>query len=308
MTTGAPVVAGKLRRERVSKGVSVAGRSLGQAAEAPDGTSNVGRSPTSTGARSDGMQRRTNDLLWAGDRLVRAYANRGLRPVEVDILIRYRMDLCGRVLELGCGAGRLTGYLAEIATAVRGIDISASMIDYSRRRYPAVSFEQGDLRDPAVYVSAPWDAIVAPYNIVDVLDDADRQLLLGHVHEALAPNGIFVMSSHNRAVESHLADQARLIGLSLVDIVSSLGRLPRWWRNRRRLLAFEQHEPSYAILNDPGHDYSVLHYYITRDAQEQQLADHGFEMLECLDLDGARGARRRRGPSSELHYVARRHG
>jgi len=255
------------------------------------------------------MQRRTNDRLWSGDRLVGAYANRRLRPVEVDLLIRYRDDLSGRVLELGCGAGRLTGYLAEIATVVRGIDLSASMVEYSRQRYPAASFAEGDLRDSAVFGPDPWDAIVAPYNIIDVLDDTDRQLLLDHVHGSLAPGGVFVMSSHNRAVESHLGDPAKLVGVSLADAAASLGRLPRWWQNRRRLTPFERREPSYAILNDPGHDYSVLHYYITRDAQQSQFERHGFQLLESLDLEGGRvEAGEAAAHSSEIHYVARRIG
>jgi hypothetical protein len=63
--------------------------------------------------------------------------------------------------------------------------------------------------------------------------------------------------------------------------------------------------PDHAILVDEAHDYTLLHYYISRDAQERQLAEAGFELLECLDIDGrpvppgtdAEG-------SSELQYVA----
>jgi hypothetical protein len=34
-----------------------------------------------------------------------------------------------------------------------------------------------------------------------------------------------------------------------------------------------------------GLDYALLHYYIGCDDQERQLADVGFELLECLDLE-----------------------
>ena len=130
----------------------------------------------------------------------RAYANRNLRPVEADILVRYRETLSGRVLELGSGAGRLTGYLAEIAAEVRGIDISPEMVAYSRRRYPRAHFEQGDLRDPSVYRVQPWDAIVAPFNVVDVFGDADRQILLERVDARPGPG---------RAVRDVLAQPGR---------------------------------------------------------------------------------------------------
>jgi SAM-dependent methyltransferase len=255
------------------------------------------------------MQQVANDRLWGSGRLVEAYANRNLRPVEADILVRYGQELSGRVLELGSGAGRLTGYLAEIATAVQGVDISAEMVAYSRRRYPRASFLQGDLRDASIYGSSPWDAIVAPFNVVDVFGDGDRQILLDRVHAALAPDGLFVMSSHNRAVADRLGDPLRQVGLSPRGWISTAVHLPRRWLNRRRLVGFQKDEPSYAILNDVAHDYAVLHYYITRDAQARQLADHGFELVECLDLDGTPvevGAAA--AQCSELHYVARRSG
>ena len=47
-------------------------------------------------------------------------------------------------------------------------------------------------------------------------------------------------------------------------------------RNRRRLRRYEQQEPGYEIRNDSAQDYGALHYYITRDAQETQLREHGY--------------------------------
>ena len=271
--------------------------------------SQPGANPSDGALARDDMQRVANDRLWGSGRLVDAYATRILRPVEADILVRYRAELSGRVLELGSGAGRLSGYLAEIASEVRGVDISPEMITYSQRRYPKVSFVQGDLRDPAVFGPGPWDAIVAPFNVVDVFGDADRQQLLDRSHAALAPDGLLVMSSHNRAVADRLGDPLRQVGLSPRSLIPTALHLPRRWLNRRRLVGFQRNEPEYAILNDVAHDYAVLHYYITRDAQTRQLADHGFELVECLDLDGSPvppGAAA--AHCSELHYVARRHG
>ncbi len=114
------------------------------------------------------------------------------------------------------------------------------------------------------------------------------------------------MSSHNRAIASRLGEPLRLRGRSPHDLVATLVNWPRGWRNRRRLLAFERNEPDYAILNDSAHDFSALHYYITRNGQEDQLRSHGFDLLECLDLEGASVGRGDVSDSPELHYVARR--
>jgi SAM-dependent methyltransferase len=252
------------------------------------------------------MQRTANDRLWSGGERVAAYATRTLRPVEVVVLVRYRDQLTGRVLELGCGAGRLTGYLAEIGAAVHGIDLSAEMVAYSRRRYPRATFSQGDLRDLSAIPDGSWDAVVAAYNVIDVLSDSERVGLLDEIARVLMPGGLLVMSSHNRAIASRLGEPLRLGGRSARETVSTLVNLPRWRRNRRRLLPFERSESDYAILNDSAHDFSALHYYVTRDRQEAQLGAHGFELDACLDLDGWSVGPGDVSDSSELHYIARR--
>ena len=92
------------------------------------------------------------------------------------------------------------------------------------------------------------------------------------------------MSSHNRAYATRLADPFRLRGRTLREAVATVVRWPRWRRNRRRVLPFEHVESEFAVLNDISHDFAALNYYILRDAQARQLAAHGFELLECLEM------------------------
>src|SRR5919201_3746705 len=92
-------------------------------------------------------QAQLNADFWARGDHVGFYAHRELRPVEAVLLRRYRDALSGAVLELGCGAGRLTGYVIEIAAKTHGIDISAAMIAHCRATYPGGVFEVGDLHD-----------------------------------------------------------------------------------------------------------------------------------------------------------------
>jgi hypothetical protein len=83
-------------------------------------------------------------------------------------------------------------------------------------------------------------------------------------------------------------------------------RVPGRLRNHRRLAPQQADRADYAIRNDPAHEYSLLHYYIGRDAQARQLDELGFDLLECLDLDGRTVAPGEDAPESgELHYVAR---
>jgi SAM-dependent methyltransferase len=69
----------------------------------------------------------------ARDEYLPEYANRILRPVDVVLLARYRELLSGRVLELGCGAGRLLGYFLTLGAQTHGIDLTPAMVTGSGR-------------------------------------------------------------------------------------------------------------------------------------------------------------------------------
>jgi hypothetical protein len=86
--------------------------------------------------------------------------------------------------------------------------------------------------------------------------------------------------------------------------VAALGRIPRRFSNRRRLARLERRVADHAIINDEAHDFGLLHYYIGRDAQERQLSELGYELVECLDVDGRPVEKGARGIGSSLHYVA----
>ena len=77
--------------------------------------------------------------------------------------------------------------------------------------------------------------------------------------------------------------------------------------NHRRIKPFHRFEPDYALLNDSGNSYHTLHYYVTRDVQTRQLADAGFELIECLgDWGETLGANSCDEVYSSILYVARR--
>jgi SAM-dependent methyltransferase len=261
--------------------------------------------------REDESQAQLNVARWSQGDFVELYASRRLRRVEEALIDRYRTSLAGRVLELGCGAGRLTGHLSEIGGDVHGIDLSPAMVAYCRRAYPQASFSVGDLRDLSGFQAGAYGAVVAPFNVLDVLGDAERRQVLKDIGRLMTVDGVLIMSSHNRHYALRPLTRVRLwIRLLLGSPrrpLASLRNLPLRFANRRRLGKLQRVEDHYAIVNDEAHDFSVLHYYISRDAQERQLTDAGFTFVECLDLDGDTV---QRGESavhcSELHYVARR--
>jgi SAM-dependent methyltransferase len=247
-----------------------------------------------------------NAGVWRRGRFVRAYASTELRPPEAVLLERHRDALSARVLELGCGAGRVTRHLAATATELHALDISPAMVEHARNVAPDAEFHVRDMTDLSPFEPASFDAVVATYNVIDVLDDAERGAQLDRIRDLLRPGGKLIMSTHNRGVLPALRGP-RIRTTHPRTFVADIVRLPRRIRNRRRLLPLQRDESRYSIVNDSGHDYSLLHYYIARDDQERQLAEHGFELIECVDMEGATVAPGATAAgTSELHYVARR--
>jgi SAM-dependent methyltransferase len=255
----------------------------------------------------------TNIGVWETGDYVAEYDNRVLRPVEIVLLARYRESLSGRVLEIGSGAGRVLGYLVALGGDVHGIDVSARMVERCRARYPAADVRIGDMTALATTLNGPFAAILATYNVLDVLLDAPRRQVLADVRRLLTPGGLFIFSSHNLA---HIAGQRarlppgkalrRAMNRPPSHVFSRAIRLPRRAQNRHRLARLQQRFADHAIINDEALDHGLLHYYIGRDDQDKQLVEAGYELVECLDLEGQPVASGETGRSPELHYVARR--
>jgi 2-polyprenyl-3-methyl-5-hydroxy-6-metoxy-1,4-benzoquinol methylase len=252
-----------------------------------------------------------NAAYYASTDLVGRYATKRLRAVEVVMFDRYGDELRGTVLDVGCGAGRLSGHLAAAGGEVHGIDVSPTMVDYCRRTYTGSSFSEADMRDLSRFEPGTFDVVLASFNVIDAVDHADRRRTLGEFRRVLKPGGLLIMSSHNLSAAGAVVGPAAEIvaqmrARRLRGTLGGVAHLGRRIRNRRRLRNQERSGPGYQIVNDAAHDYSLLHYYVSPPCQVRQLAAHGFELIECLDLSGQELEPVEDASScSELHYVAR---
>lgn len=253
-------------------------------------------------------QRQINETMWAaaGDELVGEYRRHPIRPVEELLLERHAAGLSGRVLEIGVGGGRLTERLIAVAVHVTGIDVSAAMVEHCRRSFPAADFRQADLRELSAFGDGAFDAVFAGYNVLDVLGQDERALALDEWRRVLAPGGLLVYSSHNLHHADRIPPPGRILARHPRQLLENLRRRGVRKANRARLQPLLRRESAWGVLNDEAHDYSLLHYYATRDENERQLAAHGFALVECVDLEGRTvGPAEAAAESPELHYVAR---
>ncbi len=104
-------------------------------------------------------------------------------------------DAC--ILDLACGRGRFSRYLAEQGYEVTGLDLSESSITYARQFETArLSFFTHDMRLP--YRINYFDCIFSFFTSFGYFNtDAEHQRMLKSVHAGLKPGGIFVLDFFN---------------------------------------------------------------------------------------------------------------
>ena len=91
-----------------------------------------------------------------------------------------------RVLDAGCGAGRMSRYLAERGCAVEGVDLSPGMVAMARRDHPELVFTVGSLTglpysDDQFAGVMLWYSIIhtPPASLAPIFTEASRVLRPG---------------------------------------------------------------------------------------------------------------------------------
>jgi SAM-dependent methyltransferase len=125
-------------------------------------------------------------FAWAYDLVVPPSA--APQPDEAARLFAGRKTL----VDVGCGTGLHTAYLASADFSVVGIDASEAMVDLARRRAPSVEFNVADLRNwrPA----EPVDGVLCRGVLDETIADEDRQDEISALYEMARPGGLLLLS------------------------------------------------------------------------------------------------------------------
>ncbi|MEZ7006039.1 class I SAM-dependent methyltransferase [Streptomyces sp. AD55] len=134
-----------------------------------------------------------------------------------------------RVLDAGCGTGRVMIRLAQLGHDCVGVDLDASMLAVAREQAPELPWHQADLAgfDPdRLGLAADFDLVVAAGNVLPLLAPGTEAEVVRRLASVLRPGGLFVAGFG--LDEAHLPvppgltlaqydDHCAAAGLTLVD-------------------------------------------------------------------------------------------
>lgn len=129
----------------------------------------------------------------------KTYRVYGLKDAEATLIKKYFIKVGARILDLGCGYGRTTKPLYKAGFEVIGIDIAPKMIEAAQQDNPQIKFlvmSATDLRFP----DNSFDYLFFSFNGLDYIYPEERRFLaLKEASRVLKPDGLFILSSHNKA-------------------------------------------------------------------------------------------------------------
>ncbi|APE22395.1 MULTISPECIES: class I SAM-dependent methyltransferase [Streptomyces] len=100
----------------------------------------------------------------------------------------------GPVLDVGCGPGTVTAYLAERGLDVSGVDLSPRMIENARRLHPQCRFDVASATDLDL-AEASLGGVLGWWSLFNLPRDVLPQVL-ARFARALKPGGHFITATH----------------------------------------------------------------------------------------------------------------
>jgi SAM-dependent methyltransferase len=134
-----------------------------------------------------------------------------------------------RVLDAGCGTGRVTIELAQRGFSVVGVDVDPDMLSTARTKRPELTWVEADLTDLAKTVEAEFDVALLAGNVLIFVRPGTESDVVGAVGERVATGGLLVSGFSirpDRLSLSRYDELAERAGLQLVARWATWSRDP----------------------------------------------------------------------------------
>ena len=154
--------------------------------------------------RRDALQRSYDDV--AAEYTRRIADELQHKPADRALLNRFAASLSGSgpCLDVGCGPGHVTRYLADRGVDIRGVDLSKGMVREARRLHPDLQFEREDMRSLKAKDHS-LAAVVAFYSLIHV-PEPELEAVLLEFRRVLEPGGALLVAFHSGGYSEHLSE------------------------------------------------------------------------------------------------------
>jgi len=167
-------------------------------------------------------------------------------PAYLDFMKRYG----NKILELGCGTGRLTIPLAQNGAIITGIDLNNDMLDICRRKIPesiSIKLINGDITD--YFIDETFDLIIAPCNVINHLLSLEQvNMMINCSKKHLKPGGRLIIDNSVPPLKEMIVNNGKLEILEFLDKTSGT-------------IIKDYYLPSYDFINNLEYDNIKLEEY-----------------------------------------------
>ncbi|MGY1916836.1 class I SAM-dependent methyltransferase [Blastococcus sp. SYSU DS0973] len=122
----------------------------------------------------------------------RTLAEQGMDLVGEARLVDAMLPRGSRVLDAGCGPGRVGAHLHEVGHHVVGVDVDPVLVAAAEEDHPGPRWLVGDLAEldlPAHGITEPFDAIISAGNVMAFLAPSTRGAVLRRLRAHVAAEG-----------------------------------------------------------------------------------------------------------------------
>ena len=149
---------------------------------------------------------------------------------EADLIESLLRESGGsRVLDAGCGTGRVAIELAARGFSVVGIDADPSMLRTARDKAPQLRWIEADLVDTDAHLDETFDVVALPGNVMIFLERGTEGAVLAQMAARVAAGGLVVAGfqlNTGRLTTDRYDELAAAAGLQLVDRWATWDREP----------------------------------------------------------------------------------
>ena len=199
--------------------------------------------------------------------------------------IEYYAQLCSgqeRVLELGCGNGRVTEAIAEVAGTVVGIETHSGMLSMAQARtqtQPNVTILEADMRCMGDW--GHFHRIVVPFTGLFCLNRTELIQCLRDCHNRLTPGGVlsfdvYPPDIYHESDVNHVPYEWRT-DITILGQTWSVDEEIRVLREQQEIEVSYRHYQSQDTGTVLGPTYTIRHHYVCSRDWSSLLYDAGFE-------------------------------